>query len=58
MLGEDAPESRASVRDVSPHFDLFPEFKGASYLKRYVLLCQKLVREQLYTAAAMLCNAG
>jgi len=46
------------VRDVSPHFDLFPEFKGASYLKRYVLLCQKLVREQLYTAAAMLCNAG
>jgi len=34
MLVEDAPESQASVRDVSPHFDLFPEFKGASYLKR------------------------
>ena len=26
------------VRDASPHFPVFPEFKGASYLKRYDLL--------------------
>lgn len=28
--------------------------KGASYLKRYDLLCQKLVQEQLYTTAAVI----
>src|SRR5665213_2620961 len=32
MLVEDAPESRSPVRDTSPHFALFPEFKGASYM--------------------------
>lgn len=54
MLVEDAPESRASVRDSSPHFPVLDEFKGASYLKRYDLLCQKLVQEQLYTTAAVI----
>ncbi|BAH74954.1 PaeR7I family type II restriction endonuclease [Solidesulfovibrio magneticus] len=54
MLVEDAPESRSPVRDSSPHFPVFPEFKGASYLKRYDILCQRLVQEQLYTTAAVL----
>lgn len=54
MLVEDAPESRSAVRDSSPHFPVFEEFKGASYLKRYDLLCQKLVQEQLYTTAALI----
>lgn len=54
MMVEDAPESRAPVRDMSPHFPVLEEFKGASYLKRYDLLCQKLVQEQLYTCAALL----
>lgn len=54
MMVEDAPESRASVRDASPHFPVLEEFKGASYLKRYDLLCQKLVREQLYTTATLI----
>jgi type II restriction enzyme len=54
MLVEDAPESRSPVRDASPHFPVFTEFKEASYLKRYDLLCQKLVQEQLYTTAALL----
>lgn len=54
MMVEDAPESRAPVRDSSPHFPIFDEFKGASYLKRYDLLCQKLVQEQLYTTAAVI----
>ena len=56
MLVEDAPESRSSVRDNSPHFPVFPDFKGASYLKRYDILCQKLVKEQLYTTAAMIAS--
>jgi len=54
MMVEDAPESTSPVRDASPHFPVFEEFKGASYLKRYDLLCQKLMREQLYTTAALI----
>jgi hypothetical protein len=56
MLVEDAPESRAPVKDRSPHFPIFKEFIGASYLKRYDLLCQRLVQEQLYTTAAVLAS--
>lgn len=54
MVVEDAEKSRSAVRDASPHFPVFPEFQGASYLKRYDILCQKLVQEQLYTTAALL----
>lgn len=43
MLVEDAPASRTPVSATSPHFSVFPEFQGASYLKRYDLLCQRLV---------------
>jgi hypothetical protein len=54
MLVEDAPRSRSPVRDVSPNFPLLPEFRGASYVQRYDLLCKKLVIEQLYTTAPVL----
>ena len=54
MMVEDAPSSRSPVRDSSPHFPVFEEFKGASYLQRYDLLCQRLVQEQLYTTAAVI----
>jgi hypothetical protein len=54
MLVEDAPASRAPVRDRSPHFPIFAEFQGASYQTRYDLLCQRLVKEQLYTSAALI----
>jgi hypothetical protein len=54
MLVEDAPDSRKPVRDSSRHFNVFPEFQGASYLKRYDILCQKLVLEQLYTTASLI----
>lgn len=56
MLVEDAPESRKAVRDVSPHFPVFKEFQGASYLKRYDVLCQRLVQEQLYTNACLMAS--
>jgi Restriction endonuclease XhoI len=56
MLVEDAPASRSVVRDNSPHFPVFEEFKGASYLQRYDLLCQRLVQEQLYTSAALIAS--
>ena len=54
MLVEDAPASRKAVQDKSPHFPVFKEFQGASYLKRYDVLCQRLVQEQLYTSAALM----
>jgi type II restriction enzyme len=54
MVVEDAPGSQTPVTDQSPHFEIFPEFKGASYLKRYDLLCQRLVQEQLYSTASVI----
>ena len=54
MLVEDAPGSRSPVNERAPHFAIFPEFEGASYLKRYDLLCQKLIQEQLYTSASLI----
>jgi len=54
MVVEDAVGSRAPVKDKSPHFPVFPDFVGASYQKRYNILCQKLVKEQLYTSASVI----
>lgn len=54
MLVEDAPKSRAKVKDKSPHFPVFPEFVGTSYQKRYDILCQRLALEQLYSAATVI----
>lgn len=56
MMVEDAPESRRAVTDRSPHFPVFKEFEGASYLKRYNVLCQRLMQEQLYSAAALIAS--
>ena len=56
LLVEDAPSSRSPVRDRSPHYPVFPEFQGASYLNRYDVLCQRLVQEQLYTTASILAS--
>lgn len=54
MMVEDAPKSRCAVGNASPHFPVFSEFNEASYLIRYNLLCQKLVKEQLYTTATLI----
>ncbi|OYT93440.1 MAG: restriction endonuclease [Burkholderiales bacterium PBB3] len=54
MVVEDAPASRAPVNGNSPHFPVFKEFIGASYQKRYDILCQRLALEQLYSAAAVI----
>ncbi|WP_186229618.1 PaeR7I family type II restriction endonuclease [Burkholderia gladioli] len=53
MLVEDEPASRRPVRDAAPHFAVFKEFQGASYQQRYDILCQRLIKEQLYTTAAL-----
>jgi len=54
MLLEDAPASMRPVANREPHFAVFPEFKDASYARRYEILLTKLVRERLYDAACFL----
>lgn len=54
MLVEDAAASRRPVVDRSPHFPVFKEFQGASYQQRYNILCQRLMQEQLYSAASVI----
>jgi hypothetical protein len=54
MLLEEAPASTVPVRAREPHFKVFPEFREASYAKRYEVLLTKLVRERLYDAACFL----
>jgi hypothetical protein len=54
---EDADKSRRpGTRESSQHFPILPEFKNISYLGRYDVLCQKLVKENLYTAACTLAS--
>ena len=57
MVVEDATGSRSPVKDKSSHFPVLKEFAGASYLKRYDILCQKLAKEQLYTSASVIATA-
>ncbi len=54
MVLEEVPRSVGPVGVKEPHFPVFPEFRGASYAKRYEILMTKLVRERLYDSAALL----
>lgn len=54
LLLEDCDEVRRAVAVREPHFAVFPEFRNASYQRRYELLLRKLVRERLYSAACLL----
>ena len=49
---EDCEASNRPIRAKVPHFRVFPEFVGASYVKRYEILCRKLVLERHYTSAS------
>jgi len=51
---EDCPASSRPVKVREPHYKVFPEFVGASYMKRYELFCRKLVLERHYTSAAFI----
>jgi len=54
MLLEEAPGSMSPVKAREPHYKVFPEFRDASYGKRYEILLTKLVRERLYDSACFL----
>jgi hypothetical protein len=51
---EDCPSSQRPVKVREPHFPVFDEFRGASYMKRYELFCRKLMLERHYTATAFI----
>jgi hypothetical protein len=53
---EDCEASNRPVRVKEPHFNVFPEFVGASYMKRYELFCRKLVLERHYTVASFIAS--
>ncbi|MDD3621841.1 MAG: PaeR7I family type II restriction endonuclease [Methanofollis sp.] len=54
LVLEDCEKSRRSVRNNEPHFEVFSEFKGASYVERYHQTCLRLVRERVYSAVCYL----
>lgn len=58
MLLEDCERSRSPIKVTEPHFPVFPEFKAASYAKRYEILLEKLLRERLYDGACFLLSSN
>jgi hypothetical protein len=57
MVLEEVAGSLSPVGVKEPHFPVFPEFREASYTKRYEILMTKLVRERLYDNAALLLSS-
>jgi hypothetical protein len=55
---EDCDASNRPVGVQEPHFKVFPEFAGASYMRRYELFCRKLVLERHYTASAFITSSS
>lgn len=54
MLVEKSEKSTRPVRVSEPHFKVFPEFNGGSYLDRYRILCQKLMLERHYSQCCLM----
>jgi len=55
---EDCDASNRPVSVQEPHFKIFPEFVGASYMRRYELFCRKLVLERQYAASAFITSSS
>lgn len=55
---EDCKASTHPVSAKEPHFKVFPEFNGASYMRRYELFCRKLVLERHYTSSAFITSTS
>jgi len=55
---ENCQASNRPVKVKEPHFKVFPEFIGASYMKRYELFCRKLIRERHYTSSSFITSAS
>lgn len=57
IVGKDEGSTNP-VRNNEPHYPVLPEFKTASYLDRYRILCQKLILERHYSMAALISTSG
>jgi hypothetical protein len=57
MLVEDCDRSRKPVGVTEPHYPVFPEFKGASYVDRYRILCERLMSRRLYSGAGLVLSS-
>jgi hypothetical protein len=55
---EDCEASNRPVSVKEPHFKVFPEFVGASYMRRYEHFCRKLVLERHYTSSAFITSSS
>lgn len=53
FLLHDDPAVHSPVRPSEPYFQVDPVFRGASYAKRYEVLCQRLIYERLYDGACL-----
>ena len=53
FLLQDCPEVHRPVSSKETHFPTDPAFKGASYCRRYELLCKRLVQERLYDVSCL-----
>lgn len=54
LLVEESEKSVSTVRLPRAVFEPMPIFQNTSYIDRYAILCQRLVLERNYTAAALL----
>ncbi|HPS30923.1 MAG TPA: PaeR7I family type II restriction endonuclease [bacterium] len=54
MLIEKSCKSETPVRINKPHFNVFSEFQGTSYIDRYKILCQKLILERHYSHCGLM----
>jgi len=56
---EDHPNSiRDCKPNVLPHYPMRQEFKGVSYAQRYIIFCERLVRERLYNATCFIMSSA
>lgn len=54
MIVEKTKKSTTPVRVSEPHYKVMDVFKDTSYIDRYSILCERLVREKLYDNTALL----
>lgn len=53
FLLEDCPAVGTPIKNAERYFKVDPAFVGASYVKRYELLCRRLVLDRLYKTACL-----
>lgn len=56
LLIEEADGSIGPTRTRAPHFAVDPVLRNTSYIERYMVFCERLVRERQYDATALVCS--